>query len=232
MTPKPLTIGVGYAFGRLPTIDPQFHDIPMDAIVTEDGFAWVSDPGRPRHDAAWSMEEDPDGGPCFASPPCSMHALDPSSLGYMSRIDLLDLLVQLLDGERAGARSFGMTSRRATAAQFRDTLRGIAADEARFCTMLIRHITRLGGTPSPPTGAFYERLIALEGDDQQLDPLNRGQGWVVRKLREALLRIDDGELQRDLKDMLEVHERNHDRCVESSGARQPPECQTVGRSVS
>ncbi len=32
---KPLTIGIGYEFGRLDTIHPQPHDIPMDAIVTD-----------------------------------------------------------------------------------------------------------------------------------------------------------------------------------------------------
>ncbi len=35
--PKPLTIGVGFELGRLPTIHPQPHDIPMDFIVTETG---------------------------------------------------------------------------------------------------------------------------------------------------------------------------------------------------
>jgi 5-formyltetrahydrofolate cyclo-ligase len=34
---KPLTIGIGYELGRLQTIYPQPHDIPMDAIVTESG---------------------------------------------------------------------------------------------------------------------------------------------------------------------------------------------------
>jgi 5-formyltetrahydrofolate cyclo-ligase len=34
---RPLTIGIGYEFGRLETIHPQPHDIPMDAIVTERG---------------------------------------------------------------------------------------------------------------------------------------------------------------------------------------------------
>lgn len=32
---RPLSIGVGYELGRLETIYPQPHDIPMDAIVTE-----------------------------------------------------------------------------------------------------------------------------------------------------------------------------------------------------
>jgi 5-formyltetrahydrofolate cyclo-ligase len=40
--PKPLTIGIGYELGRLETIHPQPHDIPMDAIVTENGFGWVA----------------------------------------------------------------------------------------------------------------------------------------------------------------------------------------------
>ena len=34
---KPLSIGVGYELGRLETIYPQPHDIPMDAVVTERG---------------------------------------------------------------------------------------------------------------------------------------------------------------------------------------------------
>lgn len=36
---KPLTIGIGYEFGRLETIHPQPHDIPMDVVVTERGVA-------------------------------------------------------------------------------------------------------------------------------------------------------------------------------------------------
>jgi 5-formyltetrahydrofolate cyclo-ligase len=35
LTPRPLCIGVGYDESALPTIHPQPHDIPMDAIVTE-----------------------------------------------------------------------------------------------------------------------------------------------------------------------------------------------------
>jgi 5-formyltetrahydrofolate cyclo-ligase len=35
LTPRPIAIGVGYDRGALETIFPQAHDIPMDAIVTE-----------------------------------------------------------------------------------------------------------------------------------------------------------------------------------------------------
>lgn len=39
LEPKPLTIGIGFELGRLETIHPQPHDVPMDAIVTEAGVA-------------------------------------------------------------------------------------------------------------------------------------------------------------------------------------------------
>jgi 5-formyltetrahydrofolate cyclo-ligase len=35
LDPKPFVIGVGYELGRLATIHPQPHDIPLDLIVTE-----------------------------------------------------------------------------------------------------------------------------------------------------------------------------------------------------
>lgn len=37
MPVKPTVIGVGYGFQSMATIEPQWHDIPMDFIVTEDG---------------------------------------------------------------------------------------------------------------------------------------------------------------------------------------------------
>ncbi|MDH5621288.1 MAG: 5-formyltetrahydrofolate cyclo-ligase [Gammaproteobacteria bacterium] len=40
LDPRPLAVGIGYEFGRLTSICPQSHDMPMDAIVTEKGIAW------------------------------------------------------------------------------------------------------------------------------------------------------------------------------------------------
>lgn len=206
LTPKPLTIGVGYELSRLPTIYPQPHDIPMDAIVTENGFVWMQGASR--------VDGDVDEQRGFASSPCLMHELDPSALGYMSRKETLNLLGQLLEGERAGARSVGVMSKEAPQSQVGAALRDIASDEAQFCAMLTRHIRRLGGPPSSATGAFYDKVIALNEFDQRLDLLNRGQSWIVRRLREALLRIDDDALRHDLNDMLSVHERNIAICTQ------------------
>jgi 5-formyltetrahydrofolate cyclo-ligase len=37
LTPRPFRVGLGYALGRLVTIHPQPHDVPMSLIVTEEG---------------------------------------------------------------------------------------------------------------------------------------------------------------------------------------------------
>jgi 5-formyltetrahydrofolate cyclo-ligase len=51
-TPRPLAIGVGFEFARLPTIRPQAHDIAMDFVVTETGLHAVSGAQLARIDAA------------------------------------------------------------------------------------------------------------------------------------------------------------------------------------
>lgn len=83
MTPRPRAIGVGYELGRLETIHPQPHDIPMDAIVTEAGV--LESParrvGRPDRASAAAWDEDPNSTGSFASPPCFMHELGPAWLG-------------------------------------------------------------------------------------------------------------------------------------------------------
>jgi 5-formyltetrahydrofolate cyclo-ligase len=45
MAPQPLKIGVAFELSRIPTIQPQPHDIPMDFIVTETGIHFVGRAG-------------------------------------------------------------------------------------------------------------------------------------------------------------------------------------------
>ncbi len=59
---KPLTIGVGYAFGRLQTIYPQGHDVALDAIVTETG--------------CMRFDQNRTSGSGVSSPPCYLHEFD------------------------------------------------------------------------------------------------------------------------------------------------------------
>jgi len=141
-----------------------------------------------------------------------MHEVDDSYFGYLDKDELLDLLNTMLEGERAGARALGRIGQNVPRSEVRDILRHVARDEARFCAMLTNQIERIGGTPSTETGAFYEKLMAVDIPQEQINLLNRGQGWVVKKLEEALPRIKDVELHRDLQDMLEVHQRNIKKC--------------------
>ena len=39
-TPKPVTVGLGYSIGYLPDLQPEAHDVPLDAILSEQGVAW------------------------------------------------------------------------------------------------------------------------------------------------------------------------------------------------
>ena len=159
-----------------------------------------------------SSYDPPDCEAVYASPPCFMHELDPVYLGYMGRDDIIKLLNELLEAERAGARAVSEMSQQPNHAEMQPVLRDVARDEARFCAMLTRHITDLGGAPSPATGPFYKKLIALQDVSQRIDLLNRGQGWVVRKLQDTIPKIRDELLHRDLKDMLDVHEQNIRHC--------------------
>lgn len=137
-----------------------------------------------------------------------MADVDPAYSGPIPAGELLALLNQLLEGERAGARGITETCLPLAPPADQAALREIAADEGRFCSMLYRHIVRLDGTPSSAVGGFVEKLAQTETFIQRLELLNRGQGWVVRKLRDALPRIDDESLHADLTEMLLVHEQN------------------------
>lgn len=45
MAPHPVKIGVAFELSRIPTIQPQSHDVPMDFIVTETGIHFVGPSG-------------------------------------------------------------------------------------------------------------------------------------------------------------------------------------------
>lgn len=158
-----------------------------------------------------------DGAHEFSSPPCLLHETDDVYAGYLGRDELLALLNQLLEGERAGARAAAACGA-ASDEPARTAFREIAKDEAWFCAMLSRHIMALGATPSTATGAFLGKLLAIDGTRERLAFLNRGQAWVVRKLREALPRVRDDLLHEELEDMLALHETNIERCELVLGA--------------
>jgi len=40
LQPQPVTVGVGYAHGFVPWLEPEAHDVPLDVVLTEDGVHW------------------------------------------------------------------------------------------------------------------------------------------------------------------------------------------------
>jgi isocitrate dehydrogenase kinase/phosphatase len=122
--------------------------------------------------------------------------------------EIVEFLNELLEAERAGAKVALDSVRDAKVESFADLLQHIRHDEARWCAMLLRQIGRLGGQASSRTGAFHDKAMAIEDLQSRLVFLNRGQGWVVRKLREMLPRVRDPELYVDLAHMLSSHIAN------------------------
>lgn len=144
----------------------------------------------------------------LASSPCYLGDADPVYCGFLAGQETIDKLNLLLEAERAGTRVCHLVKNQATKAEDRKKLSGIEQDEAFCCAMLTRHIRRLGGAPSPKTGNFVQKIMAIDDLTDRLRLLARGQKWVADYLRGMLLVVDDNDLYQDLKAMLEQHERN------------------------
>jgi hypothetical protein len=143
-----------------------------------------------------------------SSPACSMHEADDAYMGFAGKDELVAFLNELLEAERAGARVTGDTAREAGSGPTALLMRTIQKDEAHWCAMLTGHVKALGEAPSPKVGAFYEKAMAIENPGERIAFLNRGQGWVARKLRDMLPRVRDNRLHADLSEMLRSHEVN------------------------
>lgn len=143
-----------------------------------------------------------------ASPVCYARESDDAYAGFASRDELIAFYNLLLEAERAGARITARMWVDAFNAAKRDLLRSIQHDESACCAMLRKWISHLGGEASDRTGDFYGKCLAISNPDERLAFVNRGQGWVVRKIREMLPKIRDDAMHTDLKAMLEVHEAN------------------------
>jgi len=127
---------------------------------------------------------------------------------YAGKDELIPILNQLLEAERAGAHVALESARAAGSGALADLLRAIQRDEARWCAMLFRQVKALGENPSSETGAFYGKAMAITDLHERIAFLNRGQGWVVKRLREILPRVRDGDLHTDLTEMLRSHVAN------------------------
>ncbi len=132
-------------------------------------------------------------------------------MDVLDREALLSFLNEMLEAERAGARVALQTSREQISPDLQELTIAIHHDEARWCALLIKAIRQLDGVASEKTGAFYEKAMAIADIGQRLAFLNKGQAWVVRKLREVLPKIGDEKLCAELNVMLTAHQDNIDK---------------------
>jgi hypothetical protein len=143
-----------------------------------------------------------------SSPACLAHEGSDAYMGFAPREELGAFLNELLEAERAGTGAALRSAEAAAGTPYAGLLQDIHKDEARWCAMLLRQLKALGVPASPKVGAFQDKALAIEGLSERIAFLNRGQGWVVKKLREMLPKVRDDSLHRDLADMLRSHEDN------------------------
>lgn len=120
--------------------------------------------------AAPPVEEDPNAAVVCGSPPCFMHELDPTYLGYLSQGEVSALLDALLAAEWGGA----------------------VPDEARSRAALRRHLEAPGDRPAT-------------------EPPRSGLDRLAPMVREALPRIHNDALRRDLEEVIGALERGTPR---------------------
>jgi hypothetical protein len=126
----------------------------------------MSDVEKGARPAAAPVDEDPNAVVVCSSPPCFMHELDPSYLGYLGQEEVSALLGAVLAAEWGTA---------------------APTDEARLRAALGRHLEASdGGRP----------------DHVQGEPPRPGPDGLSRVIREALPRVHDGALRRDLGEVL------------------------------
>ena len=143
----------------------------------------------------------------------TMHDLSVSN--PISGDELVAALNELLEAERAGARVALETANQIKSHDLAPLVIDIQKDEVRWCKMLLGVIGSLGYSPSTATGDFYEKAIAIEDLKNRLLFLNRGQGWVVRRLEKLIPRIQESDIRAQLQTMLDAHIQNIQR-VEGS----------------
>ena len=145
-----------------------------------------------------------------ASPPCAAAGADDAYMGYASHDELLVALNELLEAERAGTKVAVKSRKAIDGERYAQLIHRIRDDEAHWCAMLSGEIRRLGGTPSPATGAFLAKAMAIADPYERLSFLVRGQSWVVRRLEALRPRARDDMLHKALGDMLDNHRQNID----------------------
>ena len=157
-----------------------------------------------------------------SSPVCYASQADDAYMGFADAAELTAELNILLEAERAGARVAARIAADASDAGLKALARVIHADEVKWCRALFGALSDLKAEPSKTVGDFYDNAMAIEGVEARLAFVNRGQGWVVRRLRALVPRLRDARLHGVLGEMLRAHELNIASANQALARRVPP----------
>ena len=126
----------------------------------------------------------------------------------MRKQELIDLLNRLLEAERSGVRAVSGMLKPLREGELKEGLKKAKGDEARYVAGLHALLKQLGAVPSGNVGDFADKLLAIDGIAEQLKFLNRGQGWVVKKIEALVPTLADPTMREFFTEMLDTHRKN------------------------
>lgn len=124
----------------------------------------------------------------------------------------VDRLNELLEAERAGVETLSRLFPEARSPEVRKLFEAVRNDEAWSCAGLARSIKTLGGVMSEKKGNFAEKVMSEPTLAARLRLLNRGQGWVVKRLDGLLGGTLPGSVSEFLEEMKTRHITNIEAC--------------------
>jgi hypothetical protein len=125
---------------------------------------------------------------------------------------VIDRLNELLEAERAGVDTLSRLFPEARGPEMQKLFEEVRNDEAWSCAGLVRSIKTMGGTISEKKGDFAEKVMREPTLAARLRLLNRGQGWVVKRLDGLLGETLAASVLGFLEEMKTRHITNIDAC--------------------
>ena len=116
----------------------------------------------------------------------------------------------LLEAEPAGITVLSELNMQAEDRLLKPILKKFLRDEGVNCRILVSLIHDINAKPSDKTGAFVDKIRALDNLDEKIQLLIRGQAWVARKIKEFRFHLPAGSTYLFLEAIKVQHEENVD----------------------
>ena len=124
----------------------------------------------------------------------------------------IDRFNELLEAERAGVDTLSRLFPEARGPEMQKLFEAVRDDEAWSCAGLVRSIKTLGGGISERKGDFADKVMHEPTLAARLRLLNRGQGWVVKRLDGLLAESLPPTVGTFLSEMKSRHLANIEAC--------------------